>query len=144
MEVGKHILAILEKKAHMVTSIKPFGCMPSTQSDGVQSKVVSKLKDSIFIPIETSGDGEVNVKSRVQMKLFEAKVRAREELQRALDEHGVTLEEVQAYVAHHPELRRPMQKLPHRYVGTAPNFVAKVAARMGKKRRGGASERGVM
>jgi predicted nucleotide-binding protein (sugar kinase/HSP70/actin superfamily) len=134
MEVGKHILATVEKKAHMVTSIKPFGCMPSTQSDGVQSKVMAKLKDSIFIPIETSGDGEVNIKSRVQMKLFEAKVKAREEFQRALDEHGVTLEQVQEYVRTHPELRRPTQHLPHIYVGTAPNFIAAVAAKMGHRR----------
>ncbi|MGE3600970.1 MAG: 2-hydroxyglutaryl-CoA dehydratase, partial [Dehalococcoidia bacterium] len=135
MEVGKHILATTEKKAHMVTSIKPFGCMPSTQSDGVQSKVMAKLKDSIFIPIETSGDGEVNIKSRVQMKLFEAKVKAREEMQRALDDHGVTLEAVQAYVEQHPELRRPMQKLPHEYVSTAANFVAKVAPKIPRKER---------
>jgi predicted nucleotide-binding protein (sugar kinase/HSP70/actin superfamily) len=135
MEVGKHILATVEKKAHMVTSIKPFGCMPSTQSDGVQSKVMAKLKDSIFIPIETSGDGEVNIKSRVQMKLFEAKVKARGEMQLALDEHGLTLDEVQEYVSSHPKLRRPTQHLPHLYVGTAPNFVAKVAGEMGRKRR---------
>lgn len=133
MEVGKHILAVEQKKAHMITSIKPFGCMPSTQSDGVQSKVMADLKDSIFIPIETSGDGEVNVKSRVQMKLYEARVRARDELQQALDEHGVTIEDVRAYVERHPGLRRPMQKLPHHYVGTAPNFVDMVARRM--KRR---------
>ena len=81
----------------MVTSIKPFGCMPSTQSDGVQSKVISDLKESIFLPIETSGDGEVNVKSRVQMKLYEAKVRAREELGEALERHGVTVEEVRSF-----------------------------------------------
>jgi predicted nucleotide-binding protein (sugar kinase/HSP70/actin superfamily) len=135
MEVGKHILATTEKKAHMVTSIKPFGCMPSTQSDGVQSKVMAKLKDSIFIPIETSGDGEVNIKSRVQMKLFEAKVKAREEMQRALDEHNVTLEAVQAYVEQHPELRRPMQKLPHHYVSTAANFVATVAPKLPRRER---------
>lgn len=135
MEVGKHIHAIEHKEAHMVTSIKPFGCMPSTQSDGVQSKVMSMLKDSIFIPIETSGDGEVNVKSRVQMKLFEAKVRAREELQRALDDYGVTLDEVQEYVRQHPQFMRPMQQLPHKYVGTAPNFVAKVASQMPRRLR---------
>jgi hypothetical protein len=112
-----------------------LGCMPSTQSDGVQSKVVAKLKDSIFIPIETSGDGEVNIKSRVQMKLFEAKVKAREEFQRALDEHGVTLEEVRAYLEQHPKLRRPTLKLPHVYVGRAADFVALVAEQMGRKRR---------
>lgn len=130
MEVGKHIIAFEDRKAHMVTSIKPFGCMPSTQSDGVQSKVVSDVKDSIFIPIETSGDGEVNVKSRVQMKLYEAKVRAREELARALDDYGVTIDEVRNHVAANPELRRPMRKLPHEYTGTAANFVADVAREM--------------
>jgi hypothetical protein len=96
---------------------------------------MAKLKDSIFIPIETSGDGEVNIKSRVQMKLFEAKVKAREEMQRALDEHHVTLEAVQAYVERHPELRHPMQKLPHHYVSTAANFVAKVAPKVPRKER---------
>jgi predicted nucleotide-binding protein (sugar kinase/HSP70/actin superfamily) len=134
MEVGKHILAFEKKKAHMVTSIKPFGCMPSTQSDGVQSKVIADVKDSIFIPIETSGDGEINIKSRVQMKLYEAKVRAREELARALDDYDVTLEEVQAYVAAHPKLQRPMQKLPHEYTGVAANFVAMVARQMPHRR----------
>ncbi len=28
--------------AHMVLSLKPFGCMPSTQSDGVQSTVAAR------------------------------------------------------------------------------------------------------
>lgn len=135
MEVGKHILTTTRKKAHMVVSIKPFGCMPSTQSDGVQTKVVARLKDSIFIPVETSGDGEINVKSRVQMKLFEAKVRAREELQVALEEHGLTLEEFQGYVANHPHLRRPMLQLPHRYAGTASNLVGRVAQDMGRRSR---------
>ncbi len=137
MEVGKHFAAVLHKKAHMVTSIKPFGCMPSTQSDGVQSKVVTELKDSVFIPIETSGDGEVNVKSRVQMKLYEAKLKAREELQHVLDRHGLTIEDVQAYVAAHPKLRRPMQKLPHTHTGTAANFVSAIAGRIPKSQRSG-------
>jgi len=135
MEVGKHISAVVDKKAHMVTSIKPFGCMPSTQSDGVQSKVVSDLRDSVFIPIETSGDGEVNVKSRVQMKLYEAKLKAREEVRRVLDEHKVTMEDVQAYVRSHPKLRRPMQALPHQHTGTAANFVARIAPRIPNKQR---------
>lgn len=130
MEVGKHILSFKKKEAHMVTSIKPFGCMPSTQSDGVQSKVTSDLKESIFLPIETSGDGEVNVKSRVQMKLFEAKGRARDELDDALSRHGVTIEEVRAFAREHRQLQRPTQQLPSRYVSTAANFVDKVARQM--------------
>ena len=135
MEVGKHILSFKKKDAHMVTSIKPFGCMPSTQSDGVQSKVVSDLKESIFLPIETSGDGEVNVKSRVQMKLYEAKVRAREEVAEALAKHGVTIEEVQEYTRQHPALLRPTQRLPHKYVSTAANFIEKVGPKAARKRK---------
>mgnify|MGYP006357597185 CR=1 FL=1 len=126
----------------MVTSIKPFGCMPSTQSDGVQSKVISDLKESIFLPIETSGDGEVNVKSRVQMKLHEAKVRAREELGEALERHGVTVEEVRSFAAEHPKRLRPTQRLPDRYVSNAANFVEKVARQMPRHRvRKDAAER---
>lgn len=130
MEVGKHILTFKKREAHMVASIKPFGCMPSTQSDGVQSKVVSDLKESIFLPIETSGDGEVNVKSRVQMKLYEARVRARDEVDDALRRHGLAIEEVRAFAAGQPRLLRPTQSLPHRYVSTAANFVEKVAWQM--------------
>ena len=135
MEVGKHILSFKKKDAHMVTSIKPFGCMPSTQSDGVQSKVVSDLKESIFLPIETSGDGEVNVKSRVQMKLYEAKVRAREEVAEALAKHGVTIEDVQQYAREHPDLMRSTQRLPHRYVSVAANFIEKVGPKAARKRK---------
>ncbi|MGA3048110.1 MAG: hypothetical protein ABSD67_15870, partial [Terracidiphilus sp.] len=60
MEVGKNIFYTVNHLCHMVLALKPFGCMPSTQSDGVQSRVVSKFKDMIFLPIETSGEGEVN------------------------------------------------------------------------------------
>ncbi len=80
MEVGKLIDSVLHSRAHMVLSVKPFGCMPSSGiSDGVQSKIQSEYPHAIFLPIETSGDGEVNVQSRVQMMLFKAHQRARSE-----------------------------------------------------------------
>ena len=50
--------------AHMVASLKPFGCMPSTQSDGAQAAVTEHYKDMIYLPIETSGEGEINAHSR--------------------------------------------------------------------------------
>jgi len=80
LEVAKHVYNARYKKAHLTISVKPFGCMPSTQSDAAQVKVLEDYPDSLFISIETSGEGEVNVKSRVQMKLYEAKQMAREEL----------------------------------------------------------------
>ena len=131
LEIGKNIMTTAEKHAQMVISLKPFGCMPSTMSDGVQSRVVADYKDAIYIPIETSGDGEVNVKSRVQMKLYEAKMKAREEMKELLDERGVTIEQVKDYVDKHPKHRRAMQKLSHHHgVSTAANFVGAVASRV--------------
>jgi predicted nucleotide-binding protein (sugar kinase/HSP70/actin superfamily) len=66
LEVGKNVYYTIHKLCHMVLALKPFGCMPSSQSDGVQSAVINKFKDMIFLPIETSGEGEVNAHSRVQ------------------------------------------------------------------------------
>jgi predicted nucleotide-binding protein (sugar kinase/HSP70/actin superfamily) len=39
LEVAKNIYYSNKDLAHMVLSLKPFGCMPSTQSDGAQSAV---------------------------------------------------------------------------------------------------------
>ncbi len=121
LEVGKHIMAFKEKKAHMVVSVKPFGCMPSTLSDGVQSKVTSDLAESIFVSIETSGDAEVNVKSRVQMKLYEARQRAKEEFNKALQEHGIDYNRLKERHKHGSP-SNSMIILPHLYTGTAANF----------------------
>jgi len=132
LEVAKNIYYSNKDLAHMVLSLKPFGCMPSTQSDGAQSAVVSTYKDMIFIPIETSGEGDVNAHSRVQMALGEAKVRAKNEINRVLDEYGTTLEEVRAFVQDHPEMQQPMYKYGHKkgVVGVAANFVVHAAERM--------------
>ncbi len=84
LEVGKNIYYHAHKLCHMVLSLKPFGCMPSSQSDGIQSAVINRYRDMIFLPIETSGEGEVNAHSRVQMALGEAKAKAKAEFQEAL------------------------------------------------------------
>ena len=58
-------------------SSKPFGCMPSSGvSDGVQAKIMSMYPDLNFLSIETSGDNEVSILSRVSMMLFKAKEKA--------------------------------------------------------------------
>jgi hypothetical protein len=118
----------------MVLSLKPFGCMPSTQSDGVQSAVTSMFKDMIFIPIETSGEGDINAHSRVQMALGEAKAKAKAEFRECLDRTGYSLEEIKAYIESHDELTRPFYIVPHTkgVVGVAANFILHVAERMRK------------
>ena len=90
MEVGKLIKTVKKKKAHMVISVKPFGCMPSSGvSDGVQSLITAKYPEAIFTAIETTGDGAVNVQSRVQMDLFKARQAAQKEYQALLDKKGI-------------------------------------------------------
>jgi predicted nucleotide-binding protein (sugar kinase/HSP70/actin superfamily) len=137
LEVAKNIYYSNKDLCHMVLSLKPFGCMPSTQSDGAQSAVVTHFKDMIFIPIETSGEGDVNAHSRVQMALGEAKVRAKNEMKRVLDEAGVTVEEIKAFVADHPEMQQPMYKYGHRkgVVGVSANFAIHAAERIKAERR---------
>jgi predicted nucleotide-binding protein (sugar kinase/HSP70/actin superfamily) len=137
MEVAKNIFYTVHKKCHMVLSLKPFGCMPSTQSDGVQSAVMSHFKDMIFLPIETSGEGEVNAHSRVQMALGEARAKARLEFEQTLTSTGRRLEDIKEYVATHRELRSPFHHVPVQrgVTGTAANFVLHVNALMNQRRR---------
>jgi predicted nucleotide-binding protein (sugar kinase/HSP70/actin superfamily) len=128
LEVAKNIYYTVNKLCHMVLALKPFGCMPSTQSDGAQSAVANHYKDMIFLPIETSGEGEINAHSRVQMALGEAKAKARMEFEQVLQSTGKQLSDIKAFVADHPELRRPFYPAPHRHgvAGEAANFVLHV------------------
>jgi len=135
LEVAKNIYYSNKDLAHMVLSVKPFGCMPSTQSDGAQAAVVSQYKDIIYLPIETSGEGEVNAHSRVQMALGEAKNKAKREFNETLEKIGWTLDQLKQFVDEHPETKRPMYHVPHTkgIVGVAANFAVHVAARARKE-----------
>lgn len=77
-------------KVHGFISSKPFGCMPSSGvSDGVQAKIMSLYPNLNFLSIETSGDNEVSILSRVSMLLFKAKQKLAKELERgANNENG--------------------------------------------------------
>ena len=129
LEVGKNVYYTTHRLCHMVLALKPFGCMPSSQSDGVQSAVVNRFRDMIFIPIETSGEGEINAHSRVQMALGEAKSKAKAEFEQALASTGKKLDEIQAYAAEHRQLRSPFYPVPQRQgvTGVAANFVLHVS-----------------
>ncbi|HXG68584.1 MAG TPA: activator of (R)-2-hydroxyglutaryl-CoA dehydratase, partial [Blastocatellia bacterium] len=137
LEVAKNIYYSNKDLCHMVLSLKPFGCMPSTQSDGAQSAVVNLYKDMIYLPIETSGEGEINAHSRVQMALGEAKVKAKQEMARVLEETGLTLDQVRQYAADHPELESGLYKVPHHkgVIGAAANFVKHVSELMKQESR---------
>jgi predicted nucleotide-binding protein (sugar kinase/HSP70/actin superfamily) len=137
LEVAKNIYYSNKDLCHMVLSLKPFGCMPSTQSDGAQSAVVNLYKDMIYLPVETSGEGEINAHSRVQMALGEAKVKAKQEMARVLEETGLTLDQVREYASEHPELESGLYKVPHckGLIGAAASFVKHVSERIKKEGR---------
>lgn len=133
LEVAKNIYYSNKDLCHMVLSLKPFGCMPSTQSDGAQSAVVNLYKDMIYIPIETSGEGDVNAHSRVQMALGEAKVKAKDEFAYELERAGLTEEDVASYVEEHPEMKKPFYHIPH-YKGTV-GVAARLVRHVGEQIR---------
>lgn len=137
LEVGKNVYYTKNRLCHMVLALKPFGCMPSSQSDGVQSGVANHFKEMIFLPIETSGEGEINAHSRVQMALGEAKVKARTEFEQAVASTGKRLDDIREYVNDHPELRHVFYPVPHRHgvAGVAANFVLHVNDLMNGKAR---------
>jgi predicted nucleotide-binding protein (sugar kinase/HSP70/actin superfamily) len=98
LEVAHLIESVKENIAHLVISVKPFGCMPSSAvSDGVQSLVTSRFPEANFLAIETSGEGAANFYSRVQMALFKAKQLAKEEFE-VLDKPESMPEKVHNYL----------------------------------------------
>ena len=94
--------------------------------------MVSNYKDMIYLPIETSGEGEINAHSRVQMALGEAKNKAKKEFAESLERAGLTLDECRRWVEVHTETKRPMYHVPHTkgVVGQAANFVLHIGERM--------------
>ncbi|MCA9676856.1 MAG: 2-hydroxyglutaryl-CoA dehydratase [Kofleriaceae bacterium] len=130
MEVGKLIQNVAKAKVNMTLSVKPFGCMPSSSvSDGVQSLITELYPQAIFLPIETNGDGAVNVYSRVQMQLFKAKQQAAKEVEKALADTGMTMDEVRAWLAKHPDFAAAFHKAPHHAGCSTADLVYEVGAR---------------
>ena len=122
MEVSKLIQAFVDRKAHMVVSVKPFGCMPSSGvSDGIQSAVLNHYPDAIFCPVETTGDGAVNFQSRVLMFLFKARRKAKAEFEAALARKGTKVEDARARTG--SRQARSVFYPKHRVAGTAANQV---------------------
>lgn len=130
MEVGHLIHLNKEKLAHMLISIKPFGCMPSSASDGVQSKVSADYTNVLFVSLETSGDSEVNFKSRAQMKIYEAKSKAKAELEAAVLKYNIDLSKVKAFVNDHPQYTSGDYLIKGDYTSTGVNFIVDMHKRM--------------
>ena len=136
MEVGKLIVNAVKNKAHITVSVKPFGCMPSSGvSDGVQSLITARYPGTIFCAVETSGDGATNFYSRIQMYMFKARLAAEQELARALEETGLGVDQVRAFLAEHPSYASPLHHAPHAHqAGSAANLVREIAPLVGRSR----------
>ena len=131
MEVGSLVYCAKRRKAHMMVSVKPFGCLPSTASDGVQTKVMSDYPHILFLPLETSGDSEVNFKSRAQMVLFEDKQKAKEGAEEMIEKHGIDVDAVQDFVKRNPRYRSAMFLFRRPAIGTGASFLLEMHRRMG-------------
>jgi hypothetical protein len=125
LEVGKTLYYARHKISHLVLALKPFGCLPSVQSDAVQASLIERFPEVSFLPIETSADGEIHAYSRVQMALSEARAKASREFERALRSAQHSLEDIRCFVAEHAELRHPLYPIPRHpgIVSTAANFL---------------------
>jgi predicted nucleotide-binding protein (sugar kinase/HSP70/actin superfamily) len=125
LEVAKTLYYTQKKMCHLVLALKPFGCLPSVQSDGIQASLVERFPKVSFLPVETSADGEIHAYSRAQMALSEAKAKAQSEFEQVLRSTRRSIEEIQEFIADHPELRHPLHPIPRTsgVVSTAANFV---------------------
>jgi hypothetical protein len=130
MEVGKLIQSVEQRKSHMMISVKPFGCMPSSGvSDGVQSLVTARHADALFCAIETTGDGAVNVQSRVLMYLFKARQAAQREYDALREASGRSQQELET-LAHRKRCGGSLFYPPHRVAGTASNALLAIDPRL--------------
>lgn len=129
---GRALEAVEERNCHLFIAVKPFGCMPATQSDGVVAMLAAQHPELLFLPLETLGEAEVNALARVQMVLADARRRARQEFAEALRDAGRTLEEIRRFVSARPEMQSPFYRFRRRPppAGAAAQFVLHVAERM--------------
>ncbi|MBE0644344.1 MAG: hypothetical protein IH600_09720 [Bacteroidetes bacterium] len=111
MEVGKTLYYTAIKRVHMVVSLKPFGCMPSGMSDGVQPLLRAHHPDTLFLSVETSGEGSTNAQSRMLMVLSTARERALREYANALQKTGRNSREVNVRIARLQERSNALSRL---------------------------------
>ena len=99
LEVAKNLYYTKHRLCHMVLALKPFGCLPSLQSDAVQAGLAERFPEMVFLSVETSAEGEIHAYSRVQMALAEARVKAQDEFESALRQARQPLANIRRFVA---------------------------------------------
>ena len=89
----------------------------------MQSLITGKWPEAIFLPIETTGDGKVNVHSRIQMMLFKARQKAEGEFEKALAQRGMDLDRFQKKLSKSAYGKKPFKRPGHKMAGVATNLV---------------------
>ena len=137
LEVAKTLYYTQKRMCHLVLALKPFGCLPSVQSDAVQASLVERFAEVSFLPVETSADGEIHAYSRVQMALSEARAKASIEFEQVLRATHRSIDEIREFVADCPELRHPLHPVPRTsgVISTSANFVLYADRLMSESRR---------
>lgn len=88
VEVGLAVRARLERRAHVVLSVRSFGCVPSAGiTDGILPAALGA--ELPFLALEVCGDGEAARESRLSLRVAAALDAAEEELRAACRAHGV-------------------------------------------------------
>lgn len=84
LEVGRALRAKRDRSAHLVVSLKPFGCLPSSAlSDGILSVLARDGRTPPLLAVETTGDADAAVESRVEMALTSAAAAADDDMRAA-------------------------------------------------------------
>lgn len=124
LEVARALEATQRRAVHLVVSVKPFGCLPSTSlSDGVLAPLLRRMADApAFLALETTGDGYAAIDSRLEMALHGATLRALRELEIACDTNSLSPAAARRALAS----RRPVHLVgPRRYACTAAESIAR-------------------
>lgn len=88
LEIGLALRAARERRAHLVISVKSFGCIPSgVVSDEIVPTALAR--ELPFLALEVCGDGAAARESRIALAVGAAIERAESELEAACREHGV-------------------------------------------------------
>ena len=82
VEVALAVRAARDRRAHVVFSVKSFGCSPSS---GISDAIVPRAlcNQLPFLAVEVSGDGEAARESRLTLRVATALEQARREFQEA-------------------------------------------------------------
>lgn len=107
LEVARAVSASQRRAVHLVLSVKPFGCLPSSAlSDGVLGPLLRRTaRAPAFAVLEANATGQATVDSRLTLALERATLAALDEFDEARAQRGLSLLQAQRVLAELP-LRR--------------------------------------